>query len=79
MERLDTITRRVLADLRDRMERKAPEAFDGLRGECAPAGGGEKPTRFGEGAGGPCLASPSKGARRRGRPTAQQQTTGRLE
>lgn len=43
MERLDTITRRVLADLRDRMEERAGEARN-LPSEVAEVwGGGDAP------------------------------------
>ena len=48
MERLDTITRRVLADLRDRMDKAGGTAVEAAPPLAREAGGGNQHARMGD-------------------------------
>lgn len=48
MERLDTITRRVLADLRDRMDKAGGTAVEAVPPLAREAGGGNQHARNGD-------------------------------
>lgn len=78
MERLDQAVRRVLQDLRSRMDEKAGAGVEPSPGSL-PRGQKGGTSLAGERAGDPGPAGPRKGAWRRDRPTAQQTGAGRLE